>query len=259
MSGKPFLAVSDLHLGAVPDATERAFRDFLGYAASEAAGLLINGDLFDVWLEYRTVVPRKHVRVLARLAEVVESGLPIFFVGGNHDAVQWTQDVLRKDVGLTLLTDPVVLDLAGRRSLVVHGDGVGEGDRGYTLFRSILRNRAVVATARALHPDWFAHISGWASKTENKAAPDAPGESGGPRHRAPFIEAWAREQLLADPTLDLVLAGHAHVPTMVEVLPRRYYVNAGDWITHFTYVVLPAGGGAPELRRWPGRELVCTP
>ena len=37
---KPFLVVSDLHLGAVPRETERAFRDFLRYAAAEAAGLL---------------------------------------------------------------------------------------------------------------------------------------------------------------------------------------------------------------------------
>ncbi|CAN5668179.1 hypothetical protein BH23GEM7_BH23GEM7_11760 [soil metagenome] len=80
---------------------------------------------------------------------------------------------------------------------------------------------------RALHPDLFARIAGWASKTEDKVAPGAPAESGGPKHRAPFIEAWAREQLLADPTLDLVLAGHAHVPTRVKVAPGRYYVNAG--------------------------------
>jgi UDP-2,3-diacylglucosamine hydrolase len=259
VSDKPFLVVSDLHLGAVPSSTERAFRDFLGYAADEAAGLLINGDLFDAWLEYRTVVPRKHVRVLARLAEVVESGLPVYFVGGNHDAVQWAGDVLRHDVGMTMLVDPVIMDLAGRRTLIVHGDGVGEGDRGYTVFRSVLRNRGVIAAVRALHPDLFARIVGRASRTEDKLAKGSPAAGSGPKHRAPYIEAWAREQLLADPSLDLVLAGHAHVPAVVEVSPGRFYVNSGDWITHFSYVVIPARSGSPELRCWPVHEPSPVP
>ncbi|MDQ3309131.1 MAG: UDP-2,3-diacylglucosamine diphosphatase, partial [Gemmatimonadota bacterium] len=71
MSGKPFFIISDLHLGAVPETTERAFLDFLAYTQRNASGLLINGDLFDVWVEYRSVVPRRYVRVLYRLTEVV--------------------------------------------------------------------------------------------------------------------------------------------------------------------------------------------
>src|SRR5690606_42068249 len=47
MTDRPFLIVSDTHLGAVPESTERAFRRFLEQEASGASGLLINGDLFD--------------------------------------------------------------------------------------------------------------------------------------------------------------------------------------------------------------------
>ena len=61
---------------------------------------------------------------------------------------------------------------------------------------------------------------------------------------------WAREQLAADPTIDLVLAGHCHQPVLEEVEAGRYYVNTGDWIRHFTYLSLPRTG-APELLRWP--------
>lgn len=253
MTDKPFFVVSDLHLGAVPDSTEHAFHDFLDYARRSASGLLINGDLFDVWLEYRTVVPRRYVRVLCRLTDAVEAGLPIFFIGGNHDAVEWAGEVLSKDVGLTLLNDPVTMDLAGRRTLVVHGDGVGGGDLGYRILRRTLRNRAVIAAARTLHPDWLDRITGASSKTRDKLAEGAPGP-GGPKHRAPLIEAWAREQLLADQALDLVLAAHAHEPAKVEVSPGRYYVNSGDWIHHWSYVSLPVEGGPPRLLRWPTHE-----
>src|SRR5687768_494547 len=129
MNERPLLIVSDIHLGAVPAATERSFRSFLSFAGETAAGLLINGDLFDFWFEYRSVVLREHYRVLATLADVVESGLKVWFVGGNHDA--WGGSFLRDEVGVELVTGPVEMQLAGRRTLVAHGDGVGKGDLKY--------------------------------------------------------------------------------------------------------------------------------
>jgi hypothetical protein len=56
----------------------------------------------------------------------------------------------------------------------------------------------------------------------------------------------------ADPGIELVLTGHAHLAGVVEVEPGRFFVNSGDWLNTFDYVVLPPGGGAPELRQWPG-------
>lgn len=98
---KPFLVVSDIHLGAVPASTERSFRDFLAYAKQQASGLLINGDLFDVWLASRHFVVRDHIRVLAAIADIVDAGIPVYFVGGNHDALEFGGEVLRDRGGLT--------------------------------------------------------------------------------------------------------------------------------------------------------------
>jgi UDP-2,3-diacylglucosamine hydrolase len=125
MAERPYLIVSDIHLGAVPESTERAFRDFLGWVGGHASGLLINGDLFDFWFEYRTVIPRQHFRVLAALTDLVEAGVPVTFLGGNHDA--WTGSVLSGDVGMEIAAEPLERTIAGRRAMVVHGDGVGEG------------------------------------------------------------------------------------------------------------------------------------
>lgn len=243
MPTKPFLIVSDIHLGAVPRSTERAFRDFLALAKETASGLLINGDLFDFWFEYRTVIPREHYRVLASLAEVVEAGVPISFVGGNHDA--WGGAFLRDEVGIDVLDGPVKLHLAGRRALVAHGDGVGTGDRGYKLFRRILRNRLTSFAFRQLHPDWGSRIASVVSTTKGKTGKYVEEEG-----RAAFVRQWAVEQLRSDPTLDLVTAGHVHAPTLVEVSPGRYYANTGDWINHHTYLSLPADGSPPQLKRW---------
>lgn len=245
MTDRPFLIVSDTHLGAVPESTERAFRRFLEQEASGASGLLINGDLFDFWFEYRTVIPRAHYRVLATLTSLVEAGVPVWFVGGNHDA--WVGSFLEQDVGITLLGGLTTMDLAGRRTLVAHGDGVGEGDTGYRILKAIIRNPATVGAFRILHPDWGAWIADRVSSTEHKADPDD--RSGA--NRALPIRTWARQQLLADPALDLVVAGHSHVPEIEEVAPGRFYANSGDWVRHRSYLELSATEGPPVLRSWP--------
>lgn len=245
MSDKPFLIVSDTHLGAVPERTERAFRHFLEEEAVSASGLLINGDLFDFWFEYRTVIPRQHYRVLASLAAVVERGVPIWFMGGNHDA--WGGNFLETEVGIQLLSGPTTLALGGRRALIAHGDGVGEGDLGYRALKRVIRHPVTIGAFRLVHPDWGAWIAGRVSSTEEKAAPD---DMSG-LTRAEPIRTWARERLRQDPSLQLVVAGHSHVPEIEEVAPGRYYVNSGDWVRHSSYVELPADGSAPVLRSWP--------
>lgn len=252
MSEKPVYIVSDTHLGAVPRETERAFRGFLEHVATHASALLINGDLFDFWFEYRRVILREHFRVAARLADVVDAGVKVWFVGGNHDA--WAGSFLRDEVGMEVLNGPVELMLAGRRTLVAHGDGLGKGDFKYRALKTLIRHPLSVGAFRSLHPDFGYRVAMLASRTEHKAGVDAA--AGG---RAAFIRNWAEEQLRADPKLDLVLCGHSHATALVEVEPGRYYVNSGDWLRAYNYVVLPPAGGPPEPRVWPGSLLPSIP
>jgi UDP-2,3-diacylglucosamine hydrolase len=256
-SQKPFLVISDLHLGAVPAEVERAFRDFLRYASSEASGLLINGDLFDVWLATRHFVVRDHVRVLAAIGDVVDAGVPVYFVGGNHDALELGGEMLRDDLGVKLLEEPARLTLGALETIVIHGDGVQPGREQYRKRHPVLRSRAFRSIAqRIFHLDRiYDGIAKW-SATKELVARHRRGEDTGPKPAAPLIEAWAREVLRAMPEIDLVLAGHSHLPVWIEVEPERYYVNTGDWISHMTYGVLPGGGSAPELREWPDQTLV---
>lgn len=247
MGDKPIFVVSDIHLGAVPTATEQSFRRFLRYAGEAASGLLINGDLFDFWFEYRSVVPRRHFRVLAAIADVIDAGVPVWFVGGNHDA--WGGSFLRDEVGMTMVDGPVVMELAGRRTLVVHGDGVGTGDLGYRILRRFIRHPATVGAFRLVHPDLGARIAGGVSTTEHKAA----GHDSA-KNRADYIRAWALSELAARPEIDLVIAGHAHIPEVTPVGGGRFYANAGDWLHHFTYLELSTDGTPPSLMRWEATE-----
>ena len=258
-TGKPFLVVSDLHLGAVPYSTEQAFREFLYYAKSEVSGLLINGDLFDVWLTSRHFVVRDHIRVLAAIADVVEAGVPVYFVGGNHDALEFGGELLRDDLGVTLLDEPARMTLGAFNALVIHGDGVEVAAPGYRKRHPLLRSGAFRWTAqRLMHLDRiYDRVAKW-SGTRRMIERYLRGEGTGPKPFASLIEQWARDAMRQDSTIDVVLAGHSHLPALIEVEPSRYYVNSGDWISHMTYVVLPADAGPPEIRRWPNRQLYVT-
>lgn len=241
---KPVFITSDVHLGAVPPETERAFVRFLEHVGAEGRRLILPGDLFDFWFEYGEIIPGEHFRVLATLAELVDSGVPVLVTGGNHDA--WGGPFLEEHVGVEFRPGHVRTEIAGRPALLAHGDGLGRGDLKYRALKAVLRSRPLIWAFRALHPELGLRLARRVSSTEAKADTD-PTKVG----RAEFIESWAREMLADDPELAWVVCGHAHLPTITEVDPGRYYLNAGDWLTHFSYITVDEGG-VPALHRWEG-------
>jgi UDP-2,3-diacylglucosamine hydrolase len=243
MNDKPAYVVSDIHLGSVPRSTETAFRAFLRHVAEEGSDLLINGDLFDFWFEYRSVIQAQHYRVLAALTDVREAGVRIRFLGGNHDA--WGGRFLEKEVGMEILTEGAEVELGGWRALVVHGDGIGEGDLGYRALKRVLRSSVSTSLFGLLHPDLGSRIASFVSTTERKQGTPEQANA----ERAAALRNWASDVLDRSRHLDLVLAGHTHTPTIDEIDTGRFYVNTGDWINHFTYLVLRPGI-PPRLNRW---------
>lgn len=241
------IIVSDAHLGAAPAAHERAFHDFLDFAGGATDDLVINGDLFDFWFEYRTVILSRHFGTLRRLADIVECGTRVRLVGGNHDS--WGGAFLQDEIGVELIDGPVVTEIGGRRTYLAHGDGLGEGDLGYRVLKAVVRSRAAKLAFRQLHPDWTAGLIRLVSRTESRR--DRP-EAGATRAAA--LEAHAREVLETQAAIDLVALGHCHIPALIEIAPGRHYLNTGDWLHHCTWASV--GPEGVELHRWedPGPE-----
>jgi UDP-2,3-diacylglucosamine hydrolase len=243
---KPVLVASDVHLGATHPDQERAFMAWLDHAAEAASWLIVNGDLFDFWFEYRRGVPAGYGAVLDRLRDITASGLPVTLMGGNHD--WWGGAYLREEIGVEFLQAPVVRDVAGHRTLVAHGDGLGHGDIGYRLVLRPMLRAPIVRYAYGLLPVAVGdRIAGRVSRTEDRW------EQWGERQerRSSALEEWATERLRVDRELDLVLLGHTHRPLLREVAPGRWYVNSGDWVFHRSYVMLEPGK-PPELLEWDG-------
>lgn len=245
MATKPVYLASDVHLGAVPPERERAFLAWLGHTPEVASRVVINGDLFDFWFEYHRGVTRGHDTVLRVLREVVDAGVPVTLMGGNHD--WWGGRYLRETVGVEFLQDPVVREVAGFRTFLAHGDGLGAGDLGYRVLKGFLRSGVTRFAFGLLGPTLGDRVAGGVSKTHDRWGEPTSDD----KARAAALAAWARERLREDPTLDLVVLGHTHVPTLEEVGPGRWYLNAGDWVYHRTYAVLEEGA-SPRLLTWEG-------
>lgn len=246
MPSKPAFLVSDVHLGAVPPDTEEAFRRWLLHVKESGSRLIVNGDLFDFWFEYRRVVLAEHVRVLAALADLVESGVPVLLMGGNHD--WWGGSFLRDRIGMEFHQQPVRIELLGRSVLLAHGDGLGKGDFGYRCLRHFLRNPVTRWLFRWLHPDLGAWLAERVSGTRRLVDAEPMSQAG---DRSSFLAAWASGVLTRDTSIDIVATGHTHRPVVQEVVSGRYHVNCGDWVAHRSYVTI-TDSGAPVLHEWKG-------
>ncbi len=224
--------VADAHLGQVPPAVEVALHAFLDRVPQPGDELLINGDLFDFWFEYATVVPRRHVATAMKLGGLVQRGIPVTFFGGNHD--RWGGEFLRNDLGIRYYTGQAELELAGRRALVVHGDGLTEQHWGGAVTHWLLRQPGTVALFRTFHPtvgNWIAHkLSGTlADATKDKVVLD----------RAEAAQAaYAKDLLRRRADLSLVVMAHTHRARVDRLADGRAYVNPGAFLDGGRYAII---------------------
>jgi UDP-2,3-diacylglucosamine hydrolase len=235
----PCYVVSDIHLGHASDETERQFISFLRALPGRASSLLINGDLFEFWFEWRTVVPRAAVRALAALMDLRDAGVPVTMLGGNHDC--WGGDVLR-EAGVAFQLGAWTGSLGGWRARVEHGDGLRDReDRGYRALRRVLRNRAAIRAFRVLHPDLASRLALGSSHASRTYAPRDAGRG---------LRAVAEATLAADRDLELLVFGHSHVSALERMPSGNVYANAGSWLDAPTYLV--ATPDRIALREWSG-------
>ena len=134
-TAKKIYFLSDFHLGA-PDAATSLLREkkiiaFLDEIKKDAEQIFILGDLFDFWFEYKTVVPKGYVRILGKLAEITDSGIPIHFFVGNHD--MWMKNYFQKELNISVYFEPTPFTFNEKKFLIGHGDGLGPGDHGYKM------------------------------------------------------------------------------------------------------------------------------
>ncbi len=222
--------VSDFHLGESDPERDREkyrrFCDLLVQIKADLDHLVILGDMFDFWFEYRHLIPKHHQDVLCRLRDLVSEGVRVTYVCGNHDF--WMGEFFDSELGIGLVRDDFTIDSARGKVLVLHGDGIAPSDWKYRILKRILRNRLNIFLYSQLPPSLAYNLALGVSRRSRGHTQKRPKDSF-VEECVQFARAKVSEGYFA------VVCGHIHLPEIREI-GGGYYVNSGDWLTNFSYV-----------------------
>lgn len=232
--GKKIYFSSDNHLGA-PTAEksrprEEKFVAWLDLVKEDAAAIFLLGDLFDFWFEYKHVVPKGFVRVLGKLAEITDSGIPVHFFVGNHDL--WMNDYFQKELNITVYHHPKKFTFNEKTFLVGHGDGLGPGDKGFKRMKKVFTNPFSKWLFRWFHPDLGVPLGQYFSVKNKMISGDEDVKFRGEENE--WLIQYAKRKLQTE-HYDYFVFGHRHLPLEIKLKDNANYVNLGDWINYYTY------------------------
>ncbi|MBJ6979667.1 UDP-2,3-diacylglucosamine diphosphatase [Luteimonas sp. MC1895] len=233
------LFISDLHLDPERPGITRLFGEFIDGEARGADALYILGDLFEAWVGDDD--PSDTGAFVAdRLRALADAGVPVFFMHGNRDFLLGA-DYARR-AGMTLLVDPAVVDLHGRRALLMHGDTLCTDDLAYQQFRAQTRDPAWQAQFLAQPLDArlaFAHQARAASQARQGELRDA-----GTMETITDVAPEAVDAAFRTHGVDLMIHGHTHRPAVhaLAVDGRACTrVVLGDWYEQGSVLRVEAG------------------
>jgi len=246
-AGKKVYFASDNHLGA-PDrnsslAREKIFVSWLDSIKGDAAAIFLLGDLFDFWFEYRMVVPKGFTRTLGRLADISDSGIPVYYFVGNHDL--WMNGYFEEELNIPVYHSPREYAINEKQFFIGHGDGLGPGDKGFKRMKKVFTNPVAKWFYRWLHPDLGVRIAQYLS-VRNKLISGSEdiqflGED------KEWLVQYAKRKLESS-HFDYFIFGHRHLPLEIPLGKNSTYFNLGDWISHFTFAEFD--GNKLELKRF---------
>lgn len=245
--GKKIFFLSDFHLGA-PDASSSLVREkrvvaFLDSIKAEACAVFVVGDAFDFWYEYRKVVPKGFVRLLGKLAELTDAGIPVHFFVGNHD--MWMKDYFSAELNIPVFFEPRTYVFNDRKFLIGHGDGLGPGDHGYKFLKKIFRNPLCQWLFGILPPVVGMGLAQISSQRSRAVTGDNDGVFLGADKE--WLIQYCRERLSQE-KFDYLVFGHRHLPIDFTLTADSRYINLGDWIRYYTYAVFD--GQQMQLHSW---------
>lgn len=233
-SGKKIYFASDNHLGAptseLSEPREKKFVRWLEGIRKDAAAVFLLGDLFDFWFEYNTVVPKGFTRTLGKLAEITDSGIPIYYFVGNHDL--WMNGYFEEELNIPVYHRPQIFQIGGKKFLIGHGDGLGPGDKGFKRMKKVFTNPVSKWFFRWLHPDLGVRMAQYFSVRNRMISGEEDVRFLGEDKE--WLVQYAKRKL-ENQHFDYFVFGHRHLPLDISLSEDSRYINLGDWIGYFSY------------------------
>ncbi len=247
MANKKIYFASDFHLGA-PNYEKSLVREklvikWLDEVKQDAQEIYLMGDVFDFWFEYKHAVPKGYVRLLGKIAEIVDAGIPITMFTGNHD--MWMFGYLEKELGVKVYRQPLMKEYFGKQFYLAHGDGLGPGDKGYKFIKKIFESKVCQWLYARVHPNLGVGFANYWSKRSR--ASQSPKKESFKGEENEWLAVYSKK-ILQKEHFDFFIFGHRHLPLDIKLSEKSRYINLGEWINHNTYAVFD--GEKLELKEY---------
>ena len=237
MLSLPIYFVSDNHFSMEKSDGEQNRREKLfslfDKIESSKGTLIIGGDFFDFWFDYKYVVPKGFNDILYRLEQLYKSGVKIHYILGNHD--YWDFGSFTEKFGAIVHNKDLEFDINGQKILVTHGDGLLKNDVGYRFMKRIIRSKLAIFLFKLFHPDWGCALARKVSNTSSHYH----------HHDEKSIQIRNEMRQFANKKwnegYDAVLIGHYH-QIGIEASDEKSLIFMGDWLKHFTVTSLDKNG-----------------
>ncbi|TWG88290.1 UDP-2,3-diacylglucosamine hydrolase [Cupriavidus gilardii J11] len=202
----PAWFISDLHLTPGMPRTLAAFEQVLERARAEARALFILGDFFEVWVGDEETDAPFAAAVAASLSRLADAGVAVYLMHGNRDFLLGHR--FARAAHATLLPDPAVIECAGHRIVLTHGDMLCTDDAAYMRFRRWTRQRWLQRLFLAMPLRWRLAV---ARRLRERSEAGRLRDPGAPRHYGDAAPA-AVAALLRDSASRTMIHGHTHRP-----------------------------------------------
>jgi len=211
------LFISDLHLDPGRPSVSRALAAFLKQNRG-CDSLYILGDLFEAWVGDDDDSPLAK-EIAALLKDFSAAGPSLYLMQGNRDFLLGSD--FCEAVGGKLLSDPTVIDLYGKPTLLMHGDSLCIEDAEYQEFRKTARDPAWQAEmlnhSLEERRGFATHLRSMSKESNSNKAED-------------IMDVSESEvvKVMADKGAQQLIHGHTHRPARHNLLLGVRWV-LGDW------------------------------
>ena len=234
--GKHIFFASDFHLGVPAGAQskerEKRVIEWLTSIENTAQEIYLVGDIFDFWFEYKHAIPKGFVRFQGKIAELVDKGINIYFFFFFHD--MWMFDYFEKELGVTIIRQPIERSWNNHSFYIGHGDGLGPGDKTYKLLKRIFAARWSQWCFARIHPNFGIGLANYFSRKSRAATGDSDSKFLG--NEKEWLYIYCKEKL-EKKQYDYFIFGHRHLPLDIALTENSRYINLGEWINYNTFAV----------------------
>ncbi len=218
--------VSDVHLGleiSNPILREKRFCTFLqSIDKKRTESLYMLGDVWDFWYEYKNLVPKGYVKVFAALVDLIESGVKVYFVKGNHDA--WIGDYFTS-LGIIVLNEIVYTNIGVENFCLAHGDGLGRGLYSYKFMKSLFSSKVLKYLVDLLPTSWLFSIAmSWSKRSRLSRSHSYVFNN----EKEPLYN-WALNYSTTN-KVDYFIFGHFHTEVSLQLSTNARFYIMKDWI-----------------------------